>query len=326
MYDLRPFAQWILQEFEPAARVDGVAGRYAASLGDDAPGLYGLADMACVLYTIDALAPDERTSAIWRDELTALQDPETGYILEREPTHCPLHNTAFALGAMHLLGWRPADPLHFAADYDTPEKLRAFLADLDWASRVYGDSHAGAGLASAFALAPGTVGPEWFEAYFEFLDGVFDPRNGMMGRDKPAGGDTDQIGGTFHYAFLYEHFARPMPHAPARIDAILHLQQPDGLWHEPNPWWLTLDAVYLLTRGVQRCGHRRDDVAAAVRRAVDNRFAAVADPMAAFRGRLGVHRLTAAISLFAEAQQLLGDQEIVTDKPLRLVLDQRPFI
>jgi hypothetical protein len=36
--------------------------------------------------------------------------------------------------------------------------------------------------------------------------------------------------------------------------------------------------------------------------------------------------LTAAISIAAEAQQFLGAQEVVTERPLRLVLDRRPFI
>jgi hypothetical protein len=45
-----------------------------------------------------------------------------------------------------------------------------------------------------------------------------------------------------------------------------------------------------------------------------------------FTGRLAVHTVTAAINMAAEAQQFLGAQEVVTDRPLRLVLDRRPFI
>jgi hypothetical protein len=45
-----------------------------------------------------------------------------------------------------------------------------------------------------------------------------------------------------------------------------------------------------------------------------------------FYGNSGVHSLTAAVNIAAEAQQFLGAQEIVTDWPLKLVLDRRPFI
>jgi hypothetical protein len=42
--------------------------------------------------------------------------------------------------------------------------------------------------------------------------------------------------------------------------------------------------------------------------------------------KLPVHSVTAAISIAAEAQKFLGAQEVITDRPLRLVLDRRPFI
>ena len=47
---------------------------------------------------------------------------------------------------------------------------------------------------------------------------------------------------------------------------------------------------------------------------------------AMFSAPLGVHLLTATVSLFAEAQAFLGAAEVVTTRPLRLVLDSRPFI
>jgi hypothetical protein len=46
----------------------------------------------------------------------------------------------------------------------------------------------------------------------------------------------------------------------------------------------------------------------------------------AFGWYLGAHSLTAAISILAEAQRFLGAAEIVTERPLRPVLDRRPFI
>ena len=207
--------------------------------------------------------------------------------------------------------------------------MEAWLDSFDWRSGVYGCSHDGAGLASALALVPGTVPPEWFVRYFDHLDTYLDRRNGMLGIDKPAGGDTDQIGGTFHYAFIYDYFHRRMPYPEARVDAILGLQMDNGEWASGNPWWMTLDALYMLTRGARHSHHRPDDVRAAVRRTLNICHERVMDPTSRlkyFNRHMGQHTLAAATNILAEAQQFLGSQEVVTNEPMRLILDKRPFI
>jgi hypothetical protein len=285
--------------------------------------------MACILYSIDALYLDEAARASWAENFHSLQNPATGWLLEKDRSHALLHNTAFALGAMNLLSILPRYPLAFTGDYATREKMAALLDSLDWKENVYRDSHHGAGMASIMALVPGSVPPVWFEWYFEYTDALFDPCNGMMGVNKPAGGDCDQIGGTFHYAFVYEYFHRRMPHDRQRIDSILGLQLANGEWHEKNPWWLTLDALYMLTRAESRTQHRTADVHAAIRKTLALCLGRVNDPAyreKVFGGHMGVHTCTAAISLFAEGQQYLGAQEIITDAPLHLVLDKRTFI
>jgi hypothetical protein len=328
-FDLRPFIHWIKEEFEPSARIGNQPGSYARKPGDTVVELYGVSDMACILYSIDALYLDEAARASWAENFHSLQNPATGWLLEKEKTHCPLHNTAFALGAMNLLSILPRYPLAFVADYATREKMTALLDSLNWKDQVYGDSHHGAGMASIMALVPGSVPPDWFEWYFEYLDALFDSRNGMMGIGKPPGGDCDQIGGTFHYAFVYEYFHRRMPYDQQRIDSILGLQRSNGEWRETNPWWLTLDAIYMLTRAESRTHHRSADVRAAVRKTLALCLDRVNDPAyrgKAFGGHMGVHTCTAAISLFAEVQQYLGVHEVLSEAPLHLVLDKRTFI
>lgn len=326
VFDLREFVQWILSEFEPSVRLPGGAGRYARAPGETMPELYGVSDMACILYSIGALHPTEPQRGEWAAAFQTLQDPATGWLLEKTPTHSPLHNTAFALAAMQLLDLVPQHPVKMGPEY---ADVRAFLGSLNWKTAVYGESHKGAGLGSIYALVPALGTPPWFAEYFAVCDSLFDAHNGMMGTDKPPGGDFDQVGGTFHYAFLYQYFNRPMPHPEARIDAVLRLQQPDGYWHPTNHLWLTLDAIYLLTRTLRQQPHRFDDVRAVVRRVMEVFQREVFSPdgrKKALAGNLPVHSLTAAISLAAEAQQFLGAHEVVTERPLRLVLDRRPFI
>ena len=73
--DLRGFVRWIQEEFEPSVRLAGGAGRYAGAPGQTAPKLYGIADMACVLYTIGKLDPSTKERGEWRDALEAFQNP-----------------------------------------------------------------------------------------------------------------------------------------------------------------------------------------------------------------------------------------------------------
>jgi hypothetical protein len=325
-HDLRPLINWITTSFEREVRVGASAGCYARRRSESFPHLYGITDMACVFYALGYWPPEPRARTEWCEQLQSLQEPDTGYCRAIPADHGVLHNTAFTLGAMSLLAYAPQHPLRFTAEYADPAALRAWFEGLDWHDHVYRDSHDGAGLASAVTLVPGTLPPEWMEAYFTLTDSCFDPANGLMGKGKPPHGDYDQIGGTFHYAFLYQYYHRPMPFPEARLDAVLGLQLETGGWDPANPWWLTLDALYLLTRTARQTTHRRADVVRAAHRVLAQAYDRVT--AAAFRDapEATPHTLTAVTATFAELQQFLGAEHVVTDRPLRLVLDQRPFI
>lgn len=325
-YDLREFVRWVTAEFEPSVRLPGGAGQYARAIGETSTELYGVADMACILYTLNALRPNERERQEWAAAFQTFQNPETGWLLEKSPTHAPLHNTAFALAAMQLLDLAPKHAVRIGAEFAEP---RAFLETLDWKKAVYSGSHQGAGIGSIHALVPELNSPAWFEKYFAFCDSLFDPNNGLMGREKPAGGDSDQVGGTFHYQFLYETFNRFMPYPERRIDTVIGLQQPDGYWHATNHLWLTFDAIYLLTRTVRYCPYRFADIQQVIRRTLSVLMHDVYSPdgrRETFAGKMPVHSLTAALSILAEAQHFLGAQEVITERPLKLILNRRPFI
>ena len=87
-----------------------------------------------------------------------------------------------------------------------------------------------------------------------------------------------------------------------------------------------IDWVYCLTRSLRRCDHR----VAEARRAL----AAFAERHIAFLTSLDpetddglddLHSLFGTICALAELQSVLGDR-LRSDRPLRLVLDRRPFI
>ena len=164
----------------------------------------------------------------------------------------------------------------------------------------------------------------------DYFDSRFDPSNGMLGQDKPPEGDTDQIGGTFHFAFFWEYFKRQMPFPDKRVDAILGLQGRTNIWAADNPWWMPFDSIYMLSRVASYSDYRKEDIRNSVQRAVEVCYEHAMNQTCRetdfYYPELGVHTLTGAISLFAAAQQFLGPHEVITQKPLRLVLDRRPYI
>jgi hypothetical protein len=326
-FDLREFVHWITAEYEPSIRLQGGAGRYPRQPGQTSPALYGVSDMACSLYTIGALHPSAKERSEWAAAFALFQNPSTGWFLEKDPkTLSPQHNTAFALGAMQLLDLDSPVPVVMEAQY---ADIRSYLNSLNWRTGVYQESHKGAGIGSIYALVPALHSTKWFAEYFATCDALFDPNNGMMGKEKASTGDIDQIGGTFHYSFLYQYFNRHMPYPEKRIDAILGLQRPDGYWSGENHLWMTLDAIYLMTRSLRYAPHRYDDVCTSVRRimkVLQQDVYSAEGRKKAFSANGGVHSLTAATNIAAEAQQFLGSKEVITDWPLKLVLDRRPFI
>ncbi|MGA2837305.1 MAG: hypothetical protein ABSF84_11985 [Acidimicrobiales bacterium] len=327
-HDLRPLVDWVAEDFEPSVRVGPAPGSYAAVSGGP-PSLYGSTDMLCVRSTLGAPQLTDAEASAWAAVINDHQDPDTGYFLEAGPaSHVELHVTAYCVAALALLDECPRWPLAFAEPWVTPEGITGFLASLDWKDWVYLESHRGAGLGSLAFNVPDLVTTGWWPAYFGGLERHLDPANGMFGDGKPPGGDLDQIGGTFHYAFAYESAGRPLPHAAQRVEAVLGLQRDDGLWDPANPFWLTLDAVYLLSRAMDHEGVDDGRCAAAIRAALDGLAPALTPSgrTAAFGQGLGTHSLVAVLSTFAEAQKRLGSDEIVTAIPLEIVLDRRPFI
>lgn len=326
VFDLREFERWVIHEFEPSVRRAGGAGHYARAPDQTDVELYGVADMACVLHTLGLLRPSLAERAEWAAAFAPFQREEDGWLREKNPSHGPMHNLAFGLAGMELLDLKPARPVRMAPEHADP---RAYLATLDWKTRVYPESHQGAGIGAVYALLPELGGAAWMDAYFSACDDLFDPNNGLMGRDKPAGGDFDAIGGTFHYVFLYHHFNRRAPFPRERIDAVLGNVQPNGYWRDDNKLWLSFDALYLLTRTLRYCPHRYEDVVACARQVMTNAVRDIFSPEGraqTFSKRVTTHSVAAALCLAAEAQLFLGSHEVVTERPLRLVLDRRPFI
>lgn len=288
---------------------------------------YGCADAANILYSIGTFPAPERRQA-WVDVLVPRQDPSTG--LFREATHDPIHTTAHCLAALELFDARPLHALTALSGLRQPGAMEEFLDALDWRWNPWGESHKGAGVYAALLLA-GEMSAETEDRYFGWLWDEADPETGLWRKgcvdSAPREFLFHHLAGSFHYLFNHEHARRPLRYPERMIDTCLRIH--DERLFPPlgrSVGFAEIDWVYCLSRAVRQCGHRF----AACRRALQG-FAVdyVAhltslDP-AADDGLNDLHQLFGSVCALAELQQAVPGL-LRTRRPLRLVLDRRPFI
>jgi hypothetical protein len=337
-WDIRPFEAWIVDEFLPSLWVGPGPADYARRPGDPDTALYGTADVACILYSLGRFDEAAGTADAWLGVLSEFQNEASGFFVDRGGMLSTAHNTGFAIGAMNLFqpdlhnGELPRWPLRFGQLVEQRADAERYVATLDWRNNCYEAGEDLVGHASSFFNVEDVVKPAWFDWLVnDIQDTLLDHANGMVGVGKPAEGDLDQIGGTFHFDFFWGALDLRLPFAQARAKSLLGLQQSNGLWDPNNPWWLTFDAIYMLGRTLPDLAvDEVQQVLAAIARSVST----VAERAANARQRtsdfvqpwIGAHMLTGALSLFAYAQQVLGENRVKTSRPLKLVLDRRPYI
>lgn len=335
MYDLTGFTQAI--ETIIAAHNLGRPGAYrrwnwanADQRRDLDINPYGCADAANILYTLGCFPADAAERSAWVAHLRGLQDASTGEF--REATHHPIHTTAHCIAALELFEARPAHSMAFLDALKQHTEAQNFLAGLDWERNPWNESHRGAGLYAALVLA-GEVDLDWEEAYFAWIAAEFDPRTGFLRRgavpvlDGPhAGAIFPHLAGTFHYLFNLEHARRPMPYPRQMVDTCLEIWRHGLFPLGRQVSFAEIDWIYCLARARRQSGYRFAEVDQAL-----GEFAAVYLPYllgldpAVDEGLNDLHSLFGVVCALAELQRELRGQ-IRTPRPLRLVLDRRPFI
>lgn len=286
---------------------------------------YGCADAANLLYTLGRFPAPERES--WVARLRALQDPATGFF--RETTHHEIHTTAHCLGALELFDALPAHPLAALAPLRAPGGIESFLDGLDWAGAPWTEAHRGAGAHAALVLA-GEAGADFEDRYFGWLSAEVDPATGLLraGRvdPSPAGGVFPHLAGTFHYLFNFEHARRPWPHPEALVDTCLAVREAGVFPLAKLVWFADVDWAYCLSRALRQTSHRFEEGRRALAEFAEAhaRFLLSLDPETD-PGLDDLHRLFGTVCALAELQRA-APGTLRSARPLRLVLDRRPFI
>jgi len=332
MFDLRSFIQTVEQTV--ASHNLGQTGTYqrwsARSERDKGPNPYGVADAANLLYTINRFPVEPGQRQAWVNMLQSLQDSTSG--LFEEPTHHPIHTTAHCTAALELFDARPRFPLYALRSLLGPNQPMAFLDQLDWRGNPWRESHRGAGIYTALVLS-GEAAEDWEERYFAWLWEEADPRTGLFRKDCTSPGPFDEqspifphLAGTFHYLFNLVYARRPLRFPERLVDTCLEIYNGHAYPLGEQVGFAEIDWVFCLNRAMRQSGFRFSDAQQALKgfasRYIPYLLSLDHETDEDFND---LHSLFGALCCLAELQQALLGQ-LRTTRPLRLVLDRRPFI
>lgn len=329
--DINPLIQNILHMIETHKVREGAYARWIMDNGTDRKmgvNEYGCADAANILYTLGYFPKNVEERQAWVNELQQMQEPETG--LFKEATHHPIHTTAHCTAALELFDALPRYPLTAFEPYKTKEGLYELLESLDWSESPWNMSHRGAGIYAALTNAEEAT-PEWNKWYFEWLWNEADPETGLWRKGYAPNGKRpayEHMAGSFHYLFNHEHAKMPLRYPEKMIDSCLAMYQEGKMTKNFGRGvnFLEIDWVYCITRALRQCDHRFAECVAAVEEFADGYldYLLSLDPDTSPEMD-DLHALFGAVCCVAELQRFLPGQ-VLTDRPLRLVLDRRPFI
>jgi hypothetical protein len=330
--DLTPWLARVEMLVAAHRRGPGLYARWRApgpGRDDVAPNPYGSADAANLLYTLGCLPRAAAERAAFVDALRSFQDPETGWF--REATHHELHTTAHCIAALELFDAGPRHRLTALDELEAANALEAFLDGLAGRDDPWHASHQGAG-AYAARVRAGEASDAFQQRYFAWLAREVDPETGLWRRGRVAPpyrwGESrfPHLAGTFHYLFNFEHAREPHPAPAALVDTCLEIAATDPYPLGRVVSFAEIDWVYCLSRAIAQSGHREPESRAALRTfAVRYARFLLALDLDRDDGAGDLHRLFGAVCALAELQRVLPGQ-LRSGRPLRLVLDRRPFI
>ena len=287
---------------------------------------YGCADAMNILYTINQFPTGEMRQQCF-EALANLQNEETG--LFEEHTHHFIHTTAHCTAAIELFDEVPKYPQKVMLQYFTKEGIKDLLDNLTWVDQPWSASHQGAG-AYVVGVLTGNVDVDWQNYYFQLIYDNTDPVYGMS-RAGTIDGTKPQyfhLNGWFHYMFNMQYAKKPLKYPEKLIDTCIMLYDENKLSEDfaMEIGFKEIDWVFALNRAIRQTPYRFEDAKARLRDFAP-KFISYMESLD-FETHAGVndlHRLFGAVCALAEIQAALPG-EIVSTKPLRLVLDRRPFI
>lgn len=290
---------------------------------------YGVADAANILYTIGDFSSAAGFREGFISTLRGLQDSRTG--LYSEATHHPIHTTAHCVAALELFDAKPLYCLAGLAEYTDRKGLFSLLEKLEWRKSPWNNSHKGAGIYAALVLTD-SVDKEWQNDYFGWLWNEADPETGYWRKGYTLSEGSrplyEHMAGSFHYLFNHEYAKKPLRFPEKMIDSCIKMYENAEL---PGNFgascgFLQIDWIYCLTRASRQTPYRFAEVKELLEKFAAGYFDWLDnEDEETSEGFDDLHMLFGTVCAVAElCSALPGNYS--ADKPLKLVLDRRPFI
>lgn len=288
---------------------------------------YGCADAANLLYTVNDMPtePEERKAMV--DALRSFQHSDTGLFCE--PSHHPYHCTAHCTAALELFDAQPLYRVSEFDKYESPKSVKPFLEELKWDEA--GAAHLGAGLFSVMFLTK-RMSFEWQNEFFDYLDKNVDPKYGttMSGAvDTKKKPNWNYMGDWFHFLFCYNACRRAFPQAEKTVDFCIKLYKendfPESFGRGQR--FLDIDWAFSIYRASVQTGYKTEEVKDLLRdftkKFTDYLFKS---PISKDEPQWNdMHLMFGSICALSELQTALPG-ELLSTRPLRQVMDRRPFI
>lgn len=303
------------------------AGCYSRWLGEQVVNPYGCADAANILYSIGDFPRDKQERDAFVKTLQGMQGEDGLY---HEHTHIDVHTTAHCLAALELFdatALQPCTPLLQYKDYD---KLTELLDESD--RMKYGRGHLGAGIYAIMNLT-GEADAGWNDRYFRWFWDHVDPQTGLWNIHLCGQFHNDPtwhyMGDTFHYLFNHEHAHMPLRYPEKLIDTCISLWDTPGQFPENfgrRAHYLEIDWIYCMTRASRQTPYRFFEIRERLEQFVDVFYEYLTSIDWSTEETVNdIHLLFGAVCALAELQQTLPGK-LISEKPLKLALDRRPFI
>ena len=332
-YNLDKIVHYVLKAIEERRLAPGTYVRWHIqnSWGGRNMGIneYGCADAANMLYTLGYFPRDIEERACFVRVLQSMQKHDGRF---EEATHHTLHTTAHCISALELFDAAPTRPLTYHMEnFGTPEQVVEFLESRDWSGDPWDQSHQGAGFYAAMALTC-DMPMEWHDAYFNWLADHVDPVTGIgiEGAHDGKKPMMHHLAGWFHYMFNHVYAHRPFPNAEKCVDSMIdyywnHLANDKGFGRAIG--FSEIDWIFLLNRASMQCGHRREEAKDCIRHFAAGYIAYLENNIENVYSTKfdDLHALFGTTCALAELQIALPG-EIKSTRPLKNVMDRRPFI
>lgn len=354
MHDIRPFIERVKRIVDE--HYLGEPGKYKRWLAQDEKGSrdlgaspYGCANAVNILYTIGELPHDLKEREAFIRVLQDFQDQESG--LFHNEGNFETHTTAFVSGALNLLDAKPLYKADGFSKYRSKEGLFAFMDEINWSKEPWLGAHLGAGIYGSMILTD-SVDDDWEDLYFEWLDENADPMTGLWKRGSLSGAPLfHYLASSFHYVFNYEYARRALPYPNQLLNTCIKAYREGACMDFAKEiGWPDIDFPYLLAKAQSRSGEKFGETKEILSEIADGLIAQLqcfvadqnpaqsvdsdlslnpaADP--AKRKKINealndLNTLFAIVSALALLQEALPGY-IRTSKPLKLVLNKRPFL